>query len=159
MDAGAGAPGGPPVRGLPTTLHHVTLSTGHWRESPRAEVADQVVATLAPLVRAVARGEEQPVPWVDDPPCVMTGATGGACLVATVWAPPEPDGLGTRRSSRAGGTCFTRGSILSSRTCAGRRQQPHDHPVRCAHLRHGVHPLADATTTGPGASSTQTTPS
>lgn len=34
------------------TLTHLTMNTGHTRESPRAEVDDDVVTALSPLVRA-----------------------------------------------------------------------------------------------------------
>jgi hypothetical protein len=35
-----------------TMLYHLTLTTGHMRSSPRAEVSDAVVARVRPLVRA-----------------------------------------------------------------------------------------------------------
>jgi hypothetical protein len=34
------------------TLSHVTLDTGHWRESPREEVSDEIVDALRKIVRA-----------------------------------------------------------------------------------------------------------
>lgn len=40
------------------TVNHLTLTTGHLRVSPRAEVSDDVIARLRPLVAA----QEGPVP-------------------------------------------------------------------------------------------------
>lgn len=42
----------------PPDLHHLTLNTGHLRLSPRAEVSEEVIAVLRPLV---AKGSA-PVP-------------------------------------------------------------------------------------------------
>lgn len=68
-------------------LHHVTLQTGHDRESPRSEVSDDVIATLAPLLRQALRGHEPEVPWVR-PIHTMTGAAAGDVALITIWAPP-----------------------------------------------------------------------
>jgi hypothetical protein len=73
---------------MPRPLHHVTLSTGDDRESPRARVGSDVIQILAPLLAAIARGEEVEVPRVE-PACTMTGAAGGDCLILTVWGPPD----------------------------------------------------------------------
>lgn len=68
------------------TLHHVTLQTGHVRESPRSEVRDEVVRELAPLLHRVAGGREEPVPWVEGG-YTLTGAAAGDVAIVTVWGP------------------------------------------------------------------------
>jgi hypothetical protein len=70
-------------------LHHVTLQSGHVRESPREEVRGSVIRELAPLLGRIVAGDEVAVPWVDDPPCTMTGAAAGDAAIVTVWGPPD----------------------------------------------------------------------
>ena len=46
-----------------TYLHHITLSTGHTRRSPRAEVSDDTVQALTPwLQAALAYQHDYPLP-------------------------------------------------------------------------------------------------
>lgn len=35
-----------------TDLHHLTLTSGHLRRSPRSEVSDEIIAVLQPIVRS-----------------------------------------------------------------------------------------------------------
>lgn len=74
-----------------TYLHHVTLSTGHLRRSPRAEVAGEVVATLRAMLgeALAAPGAAVAMPEHVQPRCTLSATAEGRCLVATVWAPPE----------------------------------------------------------------------
>lgn len=44
-------------------LNHVTLSTGHTRRSPRAEVSDETIKALQPWLKAaLADGKDAPLP-------------------------------------------------------------------------------------------------
>lgn len=80
----------------PRYLHHVTLTTGHVRRSPRDEVSPAALAYAQELLaHALQR---------DAPPLVITPALGdytltarasGRCLVAIVRAPQEIDPLAT----------------------------------------------------------------
>ena len=46
-----------------TYLHHITLSTGHTRRSPRAEVSDDTVKALAPWLAACLKHvDDYPLP-------------------------------------------------------------------------------------------------
>jgi hypothetical protein len=77
---------------MPHSLHHVTLTTGRERASLLDEVGDDAIRLLAPLLRSVVAGEEVEVPRVR-PPCTLTGAAGGDCLILTVWGPPDGEQL------------------------------------------------------------------
>lgn len=84
------------------TLAHVTLTTGHVRESPRAEVGDDVIRLLRPLLARVWAGEVVPVPYVrggytlsgaEDHGCcalALAGPTG--VVVATIGVAGDPAG-------------------------------------------------------------------
>lgn len=64
-------------RSLERYVHHVTLDTGHVRQSPRSEVSDDAVAMLQPLLERVLSGEHVPIAGL-----TMNGtAEDGACIV------------------------------------------------------------------------------
>lgn len=70
-------------------IRHLTLDTGHQRDSYRAEVGEDVIETLWPLLVRAVRGEHVPVPGADDPPCTMAGGVGrDRALLLTVSGPP-----------------------------------------------------------------------
>jgi len=71
-------------------LRHVTLDTGHVRDSPRAEVAASVIAALQPLLERAIGGERVPLPAGVEPPCTITAAAEAGCAIVTVWG-PGPD--------------------------------------------------------------------
>lgn len=84
-----------------TDLHHVTLNTGHVRRSPRAEVADDVIAALMPMIDDIAAG--QSVPIESCPGYVLTGAIDGRCAVFTVsYAEAPVATIGASLHSRCG---------------------------------------------------------
>lgn len=64
-------------------LWHITLESGDTRRSPRSEVSQQVLATMAPhLRRALAAGRAgDPIPTTDSR---LTATASGPNLVATV---------------------------------------------------------------------------
>ena len=67
-------------------LHHVTLTTGHVRRSPRSEVGAGVVERLTPYMLDAIREREIPVALPAPPGYSMTAwAPGGRCLVVTLW--------------------------------------------------------------------------
>ncbi|MDH4230279.1 MAG: hypothetical protein OEW11_11150 [Nitrospirota bacterium] len=50
---------------MTTHLTHLTLTTGHTRQSPHAEVSPEVEAVLAPWLRGlIASGQSQPLPGI-----------------------------------------------------------------------------------------------
>lgn len=86
-------------------LWHVTLTTGHGRESPRSEVLERTVTMLAPVVERALAGERvaDPLP----PGYTLTGTDYGPCAQFVVEAESE-DGpepiltLGVATHSRCG---------------------------------------------------------
>ena len=47
-------------------INHITLNTGHTRSSPRDEVSNEIIKTLAPwLLSAIKSGEKEPLPVPD----------------------------------------------------------------------------------------------
>lgn len=87
-----------------TYLHHVTLTTGHVRRSPRAEVSDEAVAFCADLIaRAVAGHATVPLPTAG---YSLGAAASSRCLTATVWADGPPSEciatIGVAAHSRCG---------------------------------------------------------
>lgn len=88
-------------------IHHVTLNTGHVRNSPRTEVADEIYNIVQPLLSAAIAGERPTIPAVE-PACTLTAAAQDRCLIATVWG-PDMDGrrvpivtIGVASHSRCG---------------------------------------------------------
>lgn len=67
------------------TLVHVTLSTGHVRDSPRSEVSKETIDALAPVLEQLLAGDEIAVPWVSGD-YTINGAAGGDCFIATIWS-------------------------------------------------------------------------
>lgn len=72
---------------MPGYIHHVTLTTGHVRRSPRSEVGDDVLRTLAPLLDRALTGERVPI---SAPPAPgvrysMSGGVQGRCCAVTLW--------------------------------------------------------------------------
>lgn len=66
-------------------MHHITLTTGHLRESPRADVAESVLPVVQDLLRRALAGVRVPVPGVPQI-CTLTAATIRTALLVTVWA-------------------------------------------------------------------------
>lgn len=64
-------------------MQHITLTTGHVRESPRAEVAAATVPVVRDLLRCALAGERVPIPGVPQL-CTLTASTTGTALLATV---------------------------------------------------------------------------
>lgn len=67
---------------IATIMIHLTLNSGHVRESPRSEVDDAVVATLTPFTAPGQRLLPIPGDYV-----VRTDQAEGGGLLATVFAP------------------------------------------------------------------------
>jgi hypothetical protein len=84
-------------------LQHVTLQTGHVRESPRSEVRESTIDALAPVLRDATRGREAVLPWIE-PPCSVTGAAAGDCAIVTVWAEHEGEDVPLATIGIAAGT-------------------------------------------------------
>lgn len=71
----------------PRYIRHLTIDTGHQRDSYRDEVADDIVAMLQPLLDRAARGEHVPIPGDIEPACTMTGGVGrDRALLLTICA-------------------------------------------------------------------------
>lgn len=73
-------------------LRHITLTTGHSRDSYRNEVSDEAVAVCADIIARITAGEiSEParIPGVGD--YYLSGRASSRCLVATVWSgQPSP---------------------------------------------------------------------
>jgi hypothetical protein len=67
-------------------LRHITLSTGHVRDSDRSEIADEALSVCADLLVAamIVAPESVPIPATD---CTLRVTGAGRCLVATVYGP------------------------------------------------------------------------
>lgn len=65
-------------------LSHITLSTGHVRQSPRSEVRQETIALLAPILRELVAGHVVDMPRVAG--YTLVGSAGGDCLLVTVCA-------------------------------------------------------------------------
>jgi len=72
-------------------LHHVTLSTGHTRRSPRSEVADSILAVLVPWLNSLVETGSRialPAPGLEH--FSATGTVESGSLLFTIWAPNGP---------------------------------------------------------------------
>jgi len=88
------------------TLAHITLTTGHSRQSPRSEVSDEILVVVEGLLAAAIDGAARSrgsrlggpgrpaIPRVT-PACHLTAAAEGDALIATVWADEAPGAPGT----------------------------------------------------------------
>lgn len=88
-----------------TYINHITLTTGHTRRSYRREVSHEIIATLQPMILALAQSGEATLP-IDDGEWRIDGPQmGKSCRVWTVWhrdnSPICTIGLATK--SRCGG--------------------------------------------------------
>lgn len=70
-------------------IRHITLTTGHVRDSYSAEVSEDIRTLLQPLISHALTGRHAPIPSRIDPPgCTITGGAHGRCISLTIWAPP-----------------------------------------------------------------------
>jgi len=67
-------------------IRHVTLTTGHVRDSCRHEISDEALAACRDLLRQIlaAEGALAKIPGVGD--YHLSGTAAAACLVCTVWS-------------------------------------------------------------------------
>lgn len=86
-------------------LRHVTMTTGHVRDSDRSEIADDALSVCADLLDAamIVAPDAVPIPAVA-PPCALRVSGSGRCLVATVHGPDDAPILtiGVATHSRCG---------------------------------------------------------
>jgi len=68
---------------MPSYLHHVTLTTGHVRRSPRSEVAADAVAVCRELIEA-ATDSRYGVPIPGLPDLRLSADRAGKCILLTV---------------------------------------------------------------------------
>lgn len=91
-------------------IDHITLTTGHSRRSPRAEVADDVVAVCADLIVRMLATPNATVPLPHPAGYSVGGIAAGKCLVATVWADGPPSEvvatIGVAGGSKCGATLW-----------------------------------------------------
>ena len=74
---------------LPRTIAHVTLTTGHVRHAPAAEVEADTIEVLTPVLEDILAGKTVPVPYIDGYSLSgkSSGENGsGRCLSVVVWA-------------------------------------------------------------------------
>ena len=65
-------------------IQHITLNTGHSRDSHRSEIRDDVIALLQNLLVRACEGEEVMIPYVGF--YSLTAQCTGECLAASVYA-------------------------------------------------------------------------
>lgn len=98
---------------------HITLSTGHTRNSPREEVGDDILRLLVPWLNGLTQqpGQRAPLPVPDLAHYSASATVDAGALLATIWGPRGPylpgrahDGeadplvtLGVAQRSRHGG--------------------------------------------------------
>lgn len=87
-------------------IRHVTLTTGHTRDSLPGEVSEDVIAVCRGLIEALIADPTRPVPIPGPPGYSLGGRASGKCLVATVWANGPPSvvvaTIGVAAHSRCG---------------------------------------------------------
>lgn len=90
-----------------TYILHITLTTGHTRRSPAAEVTAETRQMLAPVLRAALQSRST-IPYVGD--YQLTGtAEGRSASVWTIWSGDVPIiTVGVARTSRAGAPLWRR---------------------------------------------------
>lgn len=67
-------------------IRHITLTSGHSRDSQPGEMPRSVRAALAPLIERMAAGEvAEAIPVPGMPGYSITGRASKHCLVAVVW--------------------------------------------------------------------------
>jgi len=64
-------------------MQHITLNTGHIRQSPKHEVADDIMPIMQELLATVLAGGHAAMPGFEG--ITINGAAQGHCLLATVW--------------------------------------------------------------------------
>lgn len=77
-------------------LRHVTLTTGHVRDSDLAEISDEALVICRELIARATAGEvaeSVPIPGADG--YHLTGRAAGRCLVLTVWHEAAHDPIAT----------------------------------------------------------------
>ena len=90
-------------------IRHVTLTTGHARDSLAGEVSPSALARAQAIIVGFASGEvSEPTPVM--PGYSVTGRASGRCLVATVYADGPPSELvatiGVATHSRCGASLW-----------------------------------------------------
>ncbi len=72
---------------IPRTLRHITLSTGHVRETPRSEVSDETIEMLKPIVHQALTGSPAALHTLG-PGWTLSGGVDGDGCALTIWGPP-----------------------------------------------------------------------
>jgi hypothetical protein len=93
-------------------IRHITLTTGHTRDSAPAEVPEHITEAMWPLIEHIANSgaNAETLPMADIgaalPGYSVSGRAEGRCLVATVWADGPPSlvvaSIGVALHSRCG---------------------------------------------------------
>ena len=93
-----------------TYIRHVTLTTGHTRDSLPGEVSDDVLATVGVMIDRIVADDTETVPIPGFPGYSLGGKASSKCLAATVWADGPPSEviatIGVATHSRCGATLW-----------------------------------------------------
>lgn len=89
----------------PRYIRHVTLTTGHVRDSWRHEISDEALRACQSLITQItaAEGALAKIPGVGE--YWLSGVASGGCLVCTVWSGPPSvviSTIGVAAHSRCG---------------------------------------------------------
>ncbi len=96
-------------------LRHITLTTGHARDSYRSEVSDEAVKVCGALIGRLAGSNDDPhneetYPFPSLPGYWISGQVKSRAMLATVWADKNRDmpvlAIGIAMSSKAGASLW-----------------------------------------------------
>lgn len=80
-------------------ITHITLSTGHTRNSPRAEVSDDILGVLHPwLFNMLSRCERLPLPMPALAHYSASATIDEGSLLCTIWGPAGPHIAGRKHA-------------------------------------------------------------
>ena len=71
-------------------IRHITLTTGHTRDSCRDEIDDEVTTIIGEMIDRIIADDTQTVPIPHVGPYSLGGKASSHCLIATVWADGPP---------------------------------------------------------------------
>lgn len=69
---------------------HITLNSGHSRQSARSEIRDDIITLVSDLITRALAGEKPPLPQLAN--YYLTGTRDEGALVVTVWRNATPKG-------------------------------------------------------------------
>lgn len=114
-------------------IRHITLTTGHSRDSYAGEVTPEAVEVCKDLIRQMVAVQRPRIPGFES--FSVTGVRHGRCFVATVWSGGEPIvTIGIATHSRCGAEVWQALHKSASLLCATSADQCPTEPWCAARL-------------------------